>query len=79
MAWISLGAIASMLLPIMNWVTQGLFINCIASLNLNDSGYSLKNGASLFGSETLIGLALLAFGLIFKAAVDIKEENESFI
>lgn len=76
---IMFGAITLMWLPIMRWITQNLFINCINQLNINDSGYSLHNGLSLFGAETFIGLALLAFGLAFKAAVDIKKENESFI
>lgn len=73
------GALTLIWLPIIGWVTQELFINCIAKLNLNDSGFSLKNGAHLFASETLIGLALMAFGLAFKAGVNIKQENESFI
>lgn len=76
---IMFGAITLMWLPIMRWITQSLFINCINKLNLNDSGYVLHNGVSLMTSETLIGLALLAFGLVFKIAVNIKTENESFI
>lgn len=76
---IMFGAITLMWLPIMRGITQSLFINCITKLGLNDSGYSLHNGSSLFSAETFIGLALLAFGLAFKAAVDIKKENESFI
>ena len=76
---IMFAAITLMWLPIMRWITQYLFINCINQLNLNDSGYTLHNGLSLFSAETFIGLALLAFGLAFKTAVDIKKENESFI
>jgi hypothetical protein len=68
-----------MCLPIARWLTQELFINCIRKLNLNDSGYHLSNGAGLLGTETIIGLVLLAFGLAFKVGVDIQQENESFV
>ncbi|NRF38032.1 DUF2975 domain-containing protein [Pedobacter foliorum] len=73
------GAITLILLPIIRWITQELFINCIEKLHLNDSGYLLQNGTGLIGSETLVGLALLAFALAFKAGVNMKQENESFI
>lgn len=76
---IMIGALVLMWLPIMRWITQNLFINCVNKLDLNDSGYVLHNGLSLLTSETFIGLALLAFGLVFKTAIDIKKENESFI
>jgi hypothetical protein len=66
-------------LPVMRWLTQELFINCIHKLNLNDSGYYLSNGVALLDTETIIGLVLLAFGLAFKVGVDIKQENESFV
>lgn len=68
-----------MWLPIARWLTQELFINCIHNLNLNDSGYHLSNGVGLLGTETIIGLVLMAFGLAFKVGVDIKQENESFV
>ncbi|WP_157766324.1 DUF2975 domain-containing protein [Pedobacter ginsengisoli] len=73
------GAITLILLPIIRWITQELFINCIVKLHLNDSGYVLQNGAGLIGSETLVGLTLLAFALAFKAGVNTRQENESFI
>jgi hypothetical protein len=62
-----------------NWINQELFLNCIAVLSLNDSGYALQNGASLFGSETFVGLAMLAFGVAFKTGINLRNENESFI
>ncbi|RBQ03274.1 DUF2975 domain-containing protein [Pedobacter miscanthi] len=68
-----------MLLPSIRWITQEFLINCITKLKLNDSGYVISNGASFFGTETLIGLVLLAFGLAFKVGVDIKQENEAFV
>ncbi|ARS39544.1 hypothetical protein CA265_07730 [Sphingobacteriaceae bacterium GW460-11-11-14-LB5] len=68
-----------MLLPFLRWMTQELLINCINRLKLNDSGYDISNGVGFFGTETLIGLVLLAFGLAFKVGVDIKQENESFV
>ncbi|MBE8720834.1 DUF2975 domain-containing protein [Sphingobacterium pedocola] len=73
------GSTALIALPMVRWMAQELFINCIKTMNLNDSGYALTNGASVIAAETLIGLALLAFGLTFKAGVDMKKENESFI
>ncbi|MFD2585233.1 DUF2975 domain-containing protein [Pedobacter vanadiisoli] len=66
-------------LPVIRWLTQELFINCILNLNLNDSGYYLRNGVGLLDTETIIGLVLMAFGLAFKVGVDIKQENESFV
>lgn len=66
-------------LPIIRWLVQELFINCIERLSLNDSGYLLENGEHLFGSETIIGLTLFAFGWAFKVGVNMKNENESFI
>ncbi|MET4082803.1 hypothetical protein ABIB40_002767 [Pedobacter sp. UYP30] len=33
----------------------------------------------MLGTEFWVGLALVAFGLVFKAGVDMKKENESFI
>lgn len=73
------GSIGLMFLPIMRWITQELFINCITKLNLNNSDYILQNGAHVFSSETIIGLVLLAFGAAFKSGVTLKTENESFI
>ena len=73
------GSIGLMFLPIMRWITQELFINCIARLNLNNSDYILQNGVHIFSSETIIGLVLLAFGAAFKSGVTLKTENESFI
>ncbi|MGK6352813.1 DUF2975 domain-containing protein [Parapedobacter sp. DT-150] len=73
------GSAVLMILPVMRSITQRLFINCIIKLNLNDSGYLLQKGAGFIASETFIGLALLAFGLVFKTAIDIKKENDSFI
>lgn len=73
------GAVALILLPIIRWITQELFINCITQLKLNDSSYLLQNGTGIIASETLIGLALLAFGVAFKTGVKMKQENESFI
>ncbi|WP_379025298.1 DUF2975 domain-containing protein [Parapedobacter deserti] len=73
------GSTVLILLPVMRSITQHLFINCITKLHLNDSGYSLRNGVGFIAAETMIGLALLAFGLVFKTAIDIKKENDSFI
>ncbi|MFB2120861.1 DUF2975 domain-containing protein [Parapedobacter sp. 2B3] len=73
------GSAMLMLLPVMRSITQHLFINCITKLNLNDSGYSLQKGVGFIAAETFIGLALLAFGLVFKTAIAIKKENDSFI
>lgn len=73
------GSAVLMILPVMRSITQHLFINCITKLNLNDSGYLLQKGVGIIASETFIGLALLAFGLVFKTAIDIKKENDSFI
>ena len=73
------GSTVLMLLPVMRSITQYLFINCITKLNLNDSGYMLQKGVGFIAAETLIGLALLAFGLVFKTAIAIKKENDSFI
>ncbi len=66
-------------LPIIRYLSQELLLNCIEKLHLNDSGYALANGESLFGAETFIGLALFAFGLAFRVGVDMKKENEAFI
>ena len=71
--------IVLMVLPSVRWITQEFLINCINKLKLNDSGYNISNGVGFFGSETLIGLILFAFGLAFKVGVDIKQENESFV
>ena len=76
---IMLASLILMWLPIMKWISQELFINCINHLSNNDSKYTLTNGEHLFGSETIIGLALMAFGLAFKVGVNIKQENESFV
>ncbi|WP_133577219.1 DUF2975 domain-containing protein [Pedobacter metabolipauper] len=73
------GAVVLLFLPIFRWITKELFINCMIKLNLNDSNYDIQNLTKLIGTETLIGLALLAFGLAFKAGVDLKNENETFI
>jgi len=73
------GSLLLIWLPIIRWFSQELFINCIEQLHLNDSSYALANGESLLGSETFIGLALFAFGLAFRAGVDMKKENEAFI
>jgi len=72
-------SVVLMVLPSLRWVTQELLINCINKLKLNDSGYKLSNGVSLFDAETIIGLVILAFGLTFKIGVDIKQENEAFV
>ena len=76
---ITTGAIIMMALPLIRWLTKELFISFINTMNLNDSGYTITNASSILGSETLIGFALLAFGLVFRAGVDLKNENESFI
>jgi len=76
---ITSGAIAMLTLPLIRWITNELFINLIIELNLNDSNYSIQNQSSIIGSETIIGFALLAFGLAFRAGVDLKNENEAFI
>lgn len=68
-----------MLLPVMRWITQEFFLNCITKLNLNSSDYMLHNGTHLFDTETIIGLVLLAFGAAFKSGVVLSRENESFI
>ncbi len=68
-----------MLLPVMRWITQEFFLNCITKLSLNNSNYVLHNGAHLFDTETVIGLVLLAFGAAFKSGVALRRENESFI
>lgn len=68
-----------MLLPLLGWLAQELFINCIATLNLNDSGYLLSNGRKFFDSTTLVGLVVIALGLAFKVGVQIKQENEAFV
>lgn len=73
------GSAVLMLLPVIRSITQHFFINCIVKLNLNDSGYLLQKGGGFIASETFVGLALLAFGLVFKTAIDIKKENDSFI
>jgi hypothetical protein len=75
---IMMSSLVLMWLPIIKWLTQELFINCIQHLH-NDSGYSFSNGESMFASETIIGLVLMAFGLAFKVGVEIKQENESFV
>lgn len=72
-------SILLILLPVFRYKTQGFFINCIVYLNQNDSGYRFENGENLITAETLIGLVLLAFSFVFRAAVDMKKENESFI
>jgi hypothetical protein len=77
--YIMSSALVLMGLPLVNWINQELFLNCIAVLSLNDSGYALQNGASLFGSETFVGLAMLAFGVAFKTGINLRNENESFI
>ena len=66
-------------LPIIRYLSQELLLNCIEKLNLNDSGYALANGASLFGAETFIGIALFAIWLAFRVGVEMKKENEAFI
>ncbi|WP_145854722.1 DUF2975 domain-containing protein [Pedobacter suwonensis] len=76
---IILSSIVLICLPIIRWITQELFINCISSLKLNDSGYYLSNGVGILDTETIIGMVLFAFGLAFKVGVDIKQENESFV
>ena len=68
-----------MLLPLLGWLAQELFLNCIAILNLNDSGYVLNNGRKFFDSTTLVGLVVIALGLAFKVGVQIKQENEAFV
>ncbi|MES2652159.1 MAG: DUF2975 domain-containing protein [Bacteroidota bacterium] len=68
-----------LLLPLGRWLMQELFINCISSLKLNDSGYVLTNGALLSGTETYCGLIIIALALAFKVGVDIKQENELFV
>ena len=68
-----------MLLPVMRWITQEFFLNCITKLSLNSSDYMLHNGTHLFDTETIIGLVLLAFGAAFKSGVVLSRENESFI
>ena len=76
---INSAAVVLSTLPMIRWLTKELFINCITNLNLNDSNYELQNTNSLFGTETLIGLAVLAFGLAFREGLNIKSENETFI
>jgi hypothetical protein len=73
--FIMVASLILMWLPIMKWISQELFINCIT----NDSNYTFTNGEHLLGSETIIGLVLMALGLAFKVGVDIKQENESFV
>jgi len=76
---ITSGAIVMLALPAIRWATNELFINLIVKMNLNDSSYTIQNQTSISGSETLIGIALLAFSLAFRAGVDLKNENEAFI
>ena len=76
---ITSGAIVMLALPVIRWATNELFINLIVKMNLNDSSYAIQNQTGISGSETLIGIALLAFGLAFRAGVDLKNENEAFI
>lgn len=78
-SFIMIASLIVMWLPIMKWISQELFINCIIHLNNNDSNYTFTNGEHLSGSETIIGLILMAFGLAFKVGVNIKQENESFV
>lgn len=76
---ITSGAVVMLALPIIRWVTNELFINLIVKMNLNDSSYAIQNQTGISGPETLIGVALFAFGLAFRAGVDLKNENEAFI
>jgi len=76
---ITSGAIVMLALPVIRWATNELFINLIVKMNLNDSSYAIQNQSGISGSETLIGIALLAFSLAFRAGVDLKNENEAFI
>ena len=73
------GAIVLLILPCIRWVTNELFLNLIIKMNLNDSNYAIQNQTGILDTETLVGLALLAFGFAFRAGVDIKNENEAFI
>ncbi|WP_293938335.1 hypothetical protein [Sphingobacterium sp. UBA5996] len=72
-------SVCLILLPIIRWVTQELFIQCITNLGLNNSDYILQNGTHFFDTETIIGLVLLAFGAAFRAGDVLSRENESFI
>ncbi|MBO9595609.1 MAG: DUF2975 domain-containing protein [Niabella sp.] len=68
-----------MLIPLIKSIQNVLFIKAVNSLNLNDSGYAFSYSFRLVAHETVFGVMIIVFSLVFKAGTDVQRENESFI
>lgn len=68
-----------MLIPIINSLQREFFIKTINTLRMNDSSYQLDSHFNFLSSETVFGLMMIVFSLVFKVGADVQKENESFI
>lgn len=67
-------------MPTMYYIKQFFFLDFIRNHHISNLQYSFENGNNLLiGSETIIGVAVLIFAIVFKTGSAIKKENESFI
>jgi hypothetical protein len=68
-----------MLIPIVNSLQREFFIKTINALQMNDSSYQLDSYFNFLSSETIFGLMMIVFSLVFKVGADVQKENESII